>query len=148
MARGTNLAVLGAAAAAFASQPSLRTFVAKWSGYNAPGGVWRIVAILFALANLKNMPFVWHVSFPSYGSFRRIPRGPVLPYIHVLRRSYSPQTSPYARSMCIDKDQVALPPLLPLPTLLPTNAHSTPRTLPPHGNFDPYTPARNGLQHP
>lgn len=75
MARGTNLAVLGGAVAAFASQPSLRTFVAKWTGYNAPGGVWRIVAVLFALANLKNMPFVWHVCFPPYGSFRRIPHG-------------------------------------------------------------------------
>jgi hypothetical protein len=37
--------------------------LAKWTGYNAPGGVWRIAAILLALANLKNLPFVWHLRF-------------------------------------------------------------------------------------
>ncbi|KAF2792127.1 hypothetical protein K505DRAFT_279392 [Melanomma pulvis-pyrius CBS 109.77] len=58
-----SLAAAGAALAALASQPSLRTFIVKWSGYNAPGGVWRILAIFFALANLKNMPFVWHFRF-------------------------------------------------------------------------------------
>ncbi|KAF2710802.1 hypothetical protein K504DRAFT_235988 [Pleomassaria siparia CBS 279.74] len=60
----TGLAAAAAAVAAFVSQPALRTFVAKWSGYNAPGGVWRILAVVFALANLKNLPFVWHVRPP------------------------------------------------------------------------------------
>lgn len=30
-----------------------------------PGSVSRIVALAVVLANLKNLPFVWHVSFPS-----------------------------------------------------------------------------------
>ncbi|KAF1966871.1 hypothetical protein BU23DRAFT_485413 [Bimuria novae-zelandiae CBS 107.79] len=47
---------------ALASQPS-RSFLAKWSGVGAPGGVWRVLAILFALMNFKNLPFVWHFRF-------------------------------------------------------------------------------------
>ena len=69
MSRAASLAVAGASIAALVSLPSLRSFVAKWSGYNAPGGVWRILAILFALANLKNLPFMWHVRpFRSHSS--------------------------------------------------------------------------------
>ncbi|KAF2268923.1 hypothetical protein CC78DRAFT_509576 [Lojkania enalia] len=63
MPRAVSLAVMGASIAAFASQVSLRNFIIKWSGISAPGGVWRIIAILFALANLKNLPFVWHMRF-------------------------------------------------------------------------------------
>ncbi|KAH7117741.1 hypothetical protein B0J11DRAFT_536581 [Dendryphion nanum] len=65
MSKSTSLVVVGAGAsiAALASQPALRSFIAKWSGYNAPGGVWRIIALLLALANLKNLPFVWHLRF-------------------------------------------------------------------------------------
>ncbi|KAJ4369908.1 hypothetical protein N0V83_005672 [Neocucurbitaria cava] len=37
--------------------------LARWTGYNAPGGLWRIAAILLALANFKNLPFVWHIRF-------------------------------------------------------------------------------------
>ncbi|PSN67877.1 hypothetical protein BS50DRAFT_587113 [Corynespora cassiicola Philippines] len=63
MAGAASLAVAGASIAALATQPSLRGFLAKWSGYNAPGGVWRLIAILFALTNLKMLPFVWHLRF-------------------------------------------------------------------------------------
>ncbi|KAF2016473.1 hypothetical protein BU24DRAFT_422817 [Aaosphaeria arxii CBS 175.79] len=65
MSKTASLAVVGAGAsiAALASQPALRSFIAKWSGYNAPGGVWRIIAILLALGNLKSLPFVWHLRF-------------------------------------------------------------------------------------
>jgi hypothetical protein len=65
MSKTLNIgALVGAAGsiAAFLSQPAVRTFLEKWSGWNAPGGGWRVVAILFALINLKNLPFVWHVS--------------------------------------------------------------------------------------
>ncbi|KAF2878272.1 hypothetical protein BDV95DRAFT_533544 [Massariosphaeria phaeospora] len=61
--RATSLATAGASIAALASQPALRRFLLKWSGFNAPGGVWRILAILLALANLKNLPGVWHFRF-------------------------------------------------------------------------------------
>lgn len=66
MAQAASIVVAGASIAALASQPGLRSSLmaalARWTGYNAPGGLWRIAAILLALANLKNLPFVWHVS--------------------------------------------------------------------------------------
>lgn len=37
--------------------------LARWTGYNAPGGFWRIAAIALALINLKILPFVWHLRF-------------------------------------------------------------------------------------
>jgi hypothetical protein len=65
MAQTASIVVAGASMAALVSQPVLRgnlmALLAKWTGYNAPGGVWRLAAILLALANLKNLPFVWHV---------------------------------------------------------------------------------------
>ncbi|KAH8631978.1 hypothetical protein IG631_13661 [Alternaria alternata] len=65
MAQTASIVVAGASIAALVSQPALRgnlmAMLAKWTGYNAPGGVWRIAAILLALANLKNLPFVWHL---------------------------------------------------------------------------------------
>jgi hypothetical protein len=64
MVRAVNLIAASASVAALASQPTLRAFLAKWSGVNVPGGVWRLLAILFALANYKNLPFVWHVRLP------------------------------------------------------------------------------------
>ncbi|KAF2128966.1 hypothetical protein P153DRAFT_341349 [Dothidotthia symphoricarpi CBS 119687] len=64
------LVVAGAAIAAFASQPTLRNSIImhtvkmlQWTGYDKPGGVWRILAILLALVNLKNLPGVWHLRF-------------------------------------------------------------------------------------
>jgi hypothetical protein len=51
--------------AALASQSTFRAnlvdILSRWTGFNAPGGLWRIAAILLALANIKNLPFVWHV---------------------------------------------------------------------------------------
>ena len=65
MAQAVSIVVAGASVAALVSQPALKVnlmaALARWTGYNAPGGLWRITAILLALANLKNLPFVWHV---------------------------------------------------------------------------------------
>ncbi|KAH8723526.1 hypothetical protein GQ44DRAFT_773901 [Phaeosphaeriaceae sp. PMI808] len=65
MAQTASIVVAGASIAALASQPTMRAnllaVLARWSGYNAPGGLWRIAAILLAFANLKNLPFVWHI---------------------------------------------------------------------------------------
>jgi hypothetical protein len=69
MAQAASIVVAGASVAALVSQPafrvSLTAALARWTGYNAPGGLWRIAAILLALANLKNLPFVWHVRTQS-----------------------------------------------------------------------------------
>ncbi|KAF1994156.1 hypothetical protein P154DRAFT_527240 [Amniculicola lignicola CBS 123094] len=59
----TSLVALGGLTAALASHPVSRSFVVKWSGLGAPGGVWRLLAIFFALVNLKNLPGVWHIRF-------------------------------------------------------------------------------------
>ncbi|KAF2728193.1 hypothetical protein EJ04DRAFT_504474 [Polyplosphaeria fusca] len=61
MPRVVTLAAVGASLAALASQTPSRNFLLKWSGITAPGGVWRIIAIIFALANLKSLPFAWHL---------------------------------------------------------------------------------------
>ena len=34
-------------------------------GLSGQAGVWKFLAILFALLNLKNLPFAWHVSPPN-----------------------------------------------------------------------------------
>jgi hypothetical protein len=69
MAQAMSIVVAGASIAALASQSTLRAnlidILSRWTGYNAPGGTWRIAAILLALANLKNLPFVWHVRLPQ-----------------------------------------------------------------------------------
>lgn len=72
MTQVASVVVAGASVAALALQPTMRSTLiatlAKWTGYNAPGGLWRMAAILLALANLKNLPFVWHVrtiAFPT-----------------------------------------------------------------------------------
>lgn len=65
MVQTTGVVVAGASMAALVAQPAWRdgllVALARWTGYNAPGGLWRIAAILLAAANLKNLPFVWHV---------------------------------------------------------------------------------------
>ncbi|KAF1937260.1 hypothetical protein EJ02DRAFT_458860 [Clathrospora elynae] len=67
MAQAASIVVSGASLAALVLQPawraSLVAALTRWTGYNAPGGLWRIAAILLALANLKNLPFVWHLRF-------------------------------------------------------------------------------------
>ncbi|KAG9531859.1 4HBT like protein, partial [Aureobasidium melanogenum] len=40
--------------------PSFREAVTRYTGISAPGGVWRILAIFFALLSIKSLPFVWH----------------------------------------------------------------------------------------
>ncbi|KAF2119034.1 hypothetical protein BDV96DRAFT_568940 [Lophiotrema nucula] len=42
----------------------------RWSGVAEKGGIWRILAILFALGNLKNLPFVWHLRFVRAFSYQ------------------------------------------------------------------------------
>ena len=61
---GGTLAI-GVTGAAMALIPSLREAVTRYLGISAPGGVWRILAIVFALLSLKSLPFVWHVRLPS-----------------------------------------------------------------------------------
>jgi hypothetical protein len=70
MVQAASIVAAGASIAALASQPSLlstlSTTLSRWTGFSAPGGIWRILAILLALVNLKNLPFVWHVRIPFY----------------------------------------------------------------------------------
>jgi putative effector of murein hydrolase LrgA (UPF0299 family) len=56
--------LLGAVTVSFAAvcKESIRERVAKALGINVPGGIWRLLAIFLALVNVKNLPFVWHVS--------------------------------------------------------------------------------------
>ncbi|KAI9815798.1 MAG: hypothetical protein M1827_002194 [Pycnora praestabilis] len=39
----------------------MRALVFRYLGLSTPGGIWRVIAILFALMNVKNLPFVWHI---------------------------------------------------------------------------------------
>jgi hypothetical protein len=70
MAHALSIIVAGASIAALATNPAYcKNFLLsliKATGYEAPGGVWRIIAILLALANLKNLPFVWHVRLSHF----------------------------------------------------------------------------------
>ncbi|USP80831.1 hypothetical protein yc1106_08105 [Curvularia clavata] len=65
MAQTVGVIAAVASMAALAAQPTWRggllATLARWTGYHAPGGLWRIAAILLALVNLKNLPFVWHI---------------------------------------------------------------------------------------
>lgn len=51
----------GAAVVAAVTVPSVRNVAARYLGVSAPGGFWRILAITFALINVKTLPFAWHV---------------------------------------------------------------------------------------
>lgn len=51
----------GAAVVAAVTVPSVRDVAARYLGISAPGGFWRILAITFALINVKTLPFAWHV---------------------------------------------------------------------------------------
>ena len=65
MAQTISIVVAGASVAALASQPGLRAALvaalSRWTGSNAPGGLWRLAAIILALVNIKSLPGVWHV---------------------------------------------------------------------------------------
>lgn len=56
-------ALLGAVTLSIAAiaKPAVRDRVVRALGVNVPGGTWRLLAIVFAVVNLKNWPFVWHV---------------------------------------------------------------------------------------
>ena len=58
---GGTLAI-GITGGAMALIPSFREALTRYLGISAPGGVWRILAIFFALLSIKSLPFVWHVS--------------------------------------------------------------------------------------
>lgn len=60
---GGTLAI-GVTGAAMALIPSLREAITRYLGISAPGGIWRILAVFFALLSIKSLPFVWHVSKP------------------------------------------------------------------------------------
>ena len=42
---------------------SLRALLGYFSGVN----YWKVLAVIFALFNLKNLPFAWHVSSRKFG---------------------------------------------------------------------------------
>lgn len=56
----------GASFTAVAAIPSLRLYLIRILGVQAPGGIWRFLFIILALLNLKNLPFIWHVSVDSF----------------------------------------------------------------------------------
>ena len=37
-------------------------------GFSGTAGLWKFLALLFALINLKNLPLAWHVSLASSSS--------------------------------------------------------------------------------
>ncbi|GME60980.1 putative 4hbt like protein [Neofusicoccum parvum] len=51
----------GASLAAMASSSTLRAYLSRVLGVSAPGGVWRLIALVLAAVNLKNLPFMWHI---------------------------------------------------------------------------------------
>jgi len=65
LSKATSAALVGAVTSISAYlSPAVRKFLVKWTAIDAPGGGWRILAIVLALVNLKSLPFMWHVSFP------------------------------------------------------------------------------------
>ncbi|KAF9633996.1 putative 4hbt like protein [Lasiodiplodia theobromae] len=67
MSASTKLPVIaaiagaGASLAAMASSTTLRAFLSRVLGISAPGGVWRLIALILAAINFKNLPFMWHI---------------------------------------------------------------------------------------
>lgn len=124
MAQAVSIVVAGASMAALASQPTFRAnliaALSRWTGFGEPGGAWRIAAILLALANLKNLPFVWHVRCPiilcSFILMKCPTTASILPRSRI---SHLPSTDPYP----------------------------TTRALPAHHHIDANTSSRNRLQH-
>lgn len=53
---------LGTFVAGLAALPSVRAFTFKYLGLRVSENMWKIAALLLALANFKNLPGVWHVS--------------------------------------------------------------------------------------
>lgn len=57
---------VGASLAAIAGVPSLRHRVAHLLSGRITGKMLWLLAAAFALLNVKNLPFVWHVSHPFF----------------------------------------------------------------------------------
>jgi hypothetical protein len=51
-----------ASVATIATNQSLRGRISALLGTNKAGGIWRLAAVILAIANLKNFPMTWHVS--------------------------------------------------------------------------------------
>lgn len=54
---------LGAFVAGLAALPSVREFAFTYFGSRVSKNMWKIAALVLALANFKNLPGVWHVSW-------------------------------------------------------------------------------------
>jgi hypothetical protein len=118
MAQTASIVVAGASIAALASQPTMRGNLMAWTGYNAPGGLWRIATILLALLNLKNLPFVWHVRI--WCDDRK-------------------------RDLKLTISTATLHSRLVLPTISPTDPDPSACALPAYHNLDAYHVSRNRL---
>ncbi|KAK5144943.1 hypothetical protein LTR04_001434 [Oleoguttula sp. CCFEE 6159] len=53
--------VTAATILALPNLPAVRSLLARHIALSAPGNIWRIIAIVLALLNLKVLPFVWHI---------------------------------------------------------------------------------------
>lgn len=56
-----GLAAIGAAVAGITTQPLVKEFIAKHLGPSGSKNIWRTLAFVFALLNLKNIPGFWHI---------------------------------------------------------------------------------------
>lgn len=56
-----SLAAIGAAVAGIATQPSVKEFIARHLGSKGSKNMWRALALVLALLNLKNIPGFWHI---------------------------------------------------------------------------------------
>ena|SRR5204862_5850956 len=56
-----TLVVGSVAVAAMADIKHLRSDAVHILGLSSPGSRWKLAAIVLAILNLKNLPFVWHV---------------------------------------------------------------------------------------
>ncbi|OCK84584.1 hypothetical protein K432DRAFT_344855 [Lepidopterella palustris CBS 459.81] len=59
--RIAGVAGVGASITALATQPSFLGYLSRTLGLQVPGGAWKVAAIMLALLNLKNLPFMWHI---------------------------------------------------------------------------------------
>ena len=56
-----GFAAMGAAVVGVASPSTVRHFVARYLRPNSSNNIWRVLALFFALLNLKNIPGFWHI---------------------------------------------------------------------------------------
>ncbi|OJD31493.1 capsule polysaccharide biosynthesis protein [Diplodia corticola] len=79
------IAGAGASLAAMASSSTLRAFLSRLLGISAPGGTWRLIALILAAINLKNLPFMWHVSITTSIPTTKPPYSPSTLQIRLFR---------------------------------------------------------------